>query len=87
MSDYKTREEIANEYGFSISTFKRKLKKYKLEVPSRERLDRSWQKTIYECVCIWFYIVNICYVFIVPKVIFNVLYLLCHDVVHIVSSW
>jgi len=52
MSDYKTREEIANEYGFSISTFKRKLKKYKLEVPSRERLDRSWQKTIYECVCI-----------------------------------
>jgi len=47
ISTFKTRQQIATEYGLSRSAFWRKLKKHHLEL-SPGLISLEWQKKIYE---------------------------------------
>jgi hypothetical protein len=46
-ASFKTRQQIAQEYGLSYSTFWRRLKYHKIELPPG-LINLKWQKEIYE---------------------------------------
>jgi hypothetical protein len=48
MAKYKTRQEMANEYGICVKTFIKKLAEVGIFLPERELISPTLQDLIYE---------------------------------------